>query len=236
MPRRAETLEGQRPAAVDEAPSDVDIWPLLGVRIAVSDIELTPIDDRTALALGRLAAGGIHGNFLPFNSPWTRGSEVDVARNLYRYHARLRGEMAPERWSLEFAARLDHTLIGVQSLSSEHFATTRSAESGSWLGRAWQGKGIGTLNRIAILTLAFDGLEAAEVTTSAWADNTATNAVNRKLGYEPNGEERLDREGRVTVQQRFRMSRQMWDARPRDLRPHVQLDGVEPLRRWLGLD
>ena len=217
------------------SPSDIEIWPLLGVRMSVSDIELTPIDDRTALALGRLAAGGIHGNFLPFNTPWTRGTEVEVARNVYRYHSRLRHDLSSESWSLEFAARLDGTLIGVQSLTAEHFPTTRSAESGSWLGRAWQGKGIGTLNRVAVLTLAFDGLGADEVTTSAWADNVASNAVTRKLGYEPNGEERLDREGLVTVQKRFRMTRAMWDARSADLRPHVQLDGVEALRDWLAI-
>jgi RimJ/RimL family protein N-acetyltransferase len=217
-------------------PTDVDIWPLLGVSITVSDVELRPVDDRTALDLGRLAAGGIHGNFLPFSTPWTRGDEVDVARNVFRYHSRMRHEMSPEKWSLEFAARLDHTLIGVQSLFAENFPRIRSAESGSWLGQAWQGKGIGTLNRIAILTLAFDGLGAAEVTTSAWADNVASNAVTRKLGYEPNGEERLEREGRVTVQKRFRMTREMWDARGADLRPHVQLEGVEALRRWLEID
>src|SRR5579875_805885 len=167
-------------------PSDVDIWPLLGVRIQVSDIELCPIDDRTALDLGRLAAGGIHGNFLPFATPWTRGSEVDVARNVYRYHSR-------------------------------------------------QGKGIGTLTRIAVLALAFDGLGAHEVTTSAWADNVASNAVTRKLGYEANGEERLDREGRVTVQKRFRMTREMWDARVPELRPHTEMGGVDKLREWLQI-
>ena len=98
-------------------PTDVDIWPLLGVRITVSDVELAPIDDSTALDLGRLAAGGIHGNFLPFQTPWTRGSETEVARNVYRYHSGLRRALSPERWSLEFAARLDGTLIGVQSLT-----------------------------------------------------------------------------------------------------------------------
>ncbi len=216
--------------------SDVEIWPLLGVRIIVSDIELTPIDDRTALDLGRLAAGGIHGNFLPFATPWTRGTEDQVARNVYRYHSGLRATMSAESWSLEFAARLDGTLIGVQSLSADGFRTTRSAESGSWLGRAWQGKGIGTLNRIAILSFAFEGLGADEVTTSAWADNVASNAVTRKLGYAPNGEERLDREGRVTVQKRFVLPRTTWESRGADLRPHVQLEGVEPVRAWFGID
>ena len=86
-----------------------------------------------------------------------------------------------------------------------------------------------------MLTLAFDGLHADEVTTSAWADNQASNAVTRKLGYEPNGEERLDREGHVTVQKRFRMSSSMWEARGAELRPHVQIDGAEALRDWLGI-
>ena len=216
-------------------PTDVDIWPLLGVRLSVSDVELSAIDDSTALDLGRLAASGIHGDAQPFQRPWTRGTPLEVARNVYTYQSGLRSRCGPEQWALEFAARLDGTLIGVQALEAEDFPTTRSAASGSWLGRDWQGRGIGTLLRIAILSFAFDGIGANEVRTAAWADNAASNAVTRKLGYEPNGEERLDREGRVTVQKRFRMSREMWESRGADLRPHVQLEGVEALRDWLGL-
>src|SRR5437764_1257796 len=66
--------------------TDVDIWPLLGFRITVSDVELAAVDDRTALELGRLAASGIHGNALPFTTPWSRGSDVEVARNVFRHH------------------------------------------------------------------------------------------------------------------------------------------------------
>jgi RimJ/RimL family protein N-acetyltransferase len=216
--------------------SDVDIWPLLGVTIAVSDIELSAIDDRTALDLGRLAARGIHGMTLPFSTPWSRGTDLDVARNLYRHSSELRATLRPEAWALEFAARLDHTLIGVQSLEARDFTTTRSAASGSWLGRDWQGRGIGTLLRVAILTFAFEGLDASEVTTSAWFDNAPSNAVSRKLGYAPNGEEVHDREGVATVLRHFRLDRKTWDARAAEFRPHVQLDGVEPVRRWLGLD
>jgi RimJ/RimL family protein N-acetyltransferase len=216
-------------------PTDVDIWPLLGVRLSVSDVELAAIDDATALDLGRLAASGIHGDSLPFQRPWTRGTPLEVARSVYTYQSGLRSRCTPEHWALEFAARLDGTLIGVQALEADDFPTTRSAESGSWLGRDWQGRGIGTLLRIAILSLAFDGLGANEVRTSAWADNAASNAVTRKLGYEPNGEQVLDREGSATVLKRYRLDRAKWAQRPAELRQHVQMDGLDAVRDWLHL-
>lgn len=216
--------------------TDVDIWPLLGFRISVSDVELAAVDDRTALDLGRLAASGIHGNALPFTTPWSRGSDLEVARNVYRHHSGLRTALSPESWSLEFAARLDHTLIGVQALAAEGFPATRTAESNSWLGLQWQGRGIGTLLRIAVLTFAFEGLGATQVTTRAFADNVASSAVSRKIGYAVEGESLEDREGVPTVLRRYRLDRSTWDSRPAELRPHVQMDGLGPVRRWLGLD
>jgi RimJ/RimL family protein N-acetyltransferase len=216
-------------------PTDVDIWPLLGVRLSVSDVELSAIDDSTALDLGRLAASGIHGDAQPFQRPWTRGTPLEVARNVYTYQSGLRSRCGPEQWALEFAARLDGTLIGVQALEAEDFPTTRSAASGSWLGRDWQGRGIGTLLRIAILSFAFDGLGANEVRTAAWADNAASNAVTRKLGYEPNGEQVLDREGSATVLKRYRLDRATWERRPLELRQHVQMDGLDAVREWLRI-
>jgi RimJ/RimL family protein N-acetyltransferase len=216
-------------------PTDVEIWPPLGVRLSVSDIELTAIDDATALDLGRLAAAGIHGDALPFPTPWSRGSAVEVARNVYTHQSGLRSRCTPEHWTLEFAARLDGTLIGLQSLEAVDFPTTRSAESGSWLGREFQGRGIGTLLRVAILSFAFDGLGAEEVRTSAWADNTASNAVTRKLGYLPNGEQVLDREGTATVMRRYRLDRATWERRSGELGQHVQMDGLEAVRDWLHI-
>jgi RimJ/RimL family protein N-acetyltransferase len=216
-------------------PTDVDIWPPLGVHLSVSDIELSAIDDATALDLGRLAAAGIHGDALPFPTPWSRGSAVEVARNVYTHQSGLRARCSAERWTLEFAARLDGTLIGLQSLEALDFPTARSAESGSWLGREFQGRGIGTLLRVAILSFAFDGLGAEEVRTSAWADNTASNAVTRKLGYRPNGEQVLDREGTATVMKRYRLDRATWEQRPVELRQHVQMDGLDAVRDWLRI-
>jgi RimJ/RimL family protein N-acetyltransferase len=216
-------------------PTDVDIWPLLGVRLSVSDVELSAIDDATALDLGRLAASGIHGDAQPFLRPWTRGTPLEVARSVYTYQSGVRSRCTPEHWALEFAARLDGTLIGVQALEADDFPTARSAESGSWLGRDWQGRGIGTLLRIAILSFAFEGLGANEVRTSAWADNAPSTAVTRKLGYEPNGEQVLDREGSATVLKRYRIDRATWERRPLELRQHVQMDGLDAVRDWLSI-
>jgi RimJ/RimL family protein N-acetyltransferase len=216
--------------------TDVDIWPLLGFTISVSDVELTAVDDRTALDLGRLAASGIHGNALPFTTPWSRGSDLEVARNVYRHHSALRSALSPESWSLEFAARLDHTLIGVQALAAQDFPATRTAESNSWLGLQWQGRGIGTLLRIAVLTFAFEGLGAQQVTTRAFADNVASSSVSRKIGYSVEGESLEDREGVPTVLRHYRLDRSAWESRPAELRPHVQMEGLGPVRRWLGLD
>ena len=204
--------------------------------MVVSDVELKYVDDQTALDLGRLAGAGIHGEALPFHTPWSRGSAVDVARNVYAYHSGLRSRFSVDDWSLEFAARLDGTLIGTQAFAAKRFTTTRSGESGSWLGRAYQGRGVGTLLRVAILSLAFDGLGAREVTTAAWADNSASNAVTRKLGYESNGEFVDDREGEATVLKRYRLDRTTWDARGDELRQHVHIEGLGPVRAWLGLD
>jgi RimJ/RimL family protein N-acetyltransferase len=92
----------------------------------------------------------------------------------------------------------------MQSLGSVDFAVTRTAETGSWLGRRFQGRGIGTRMRRVVCAFAFDGLSAAEVTSSAFLDNPASLSVSRKVGYRPNGVVRLVRRpGEVAVNQRL---------------------------------
>jgi len=64
---------------------------------------------------------------------------------------------------------------------------TRVGETGSWLGREFQGRGIGTAMRQAICAFAFDHLGAEQITSAAFTDNPASNAASRKVGYRPNG-------------------------------------------------
>ncbi len=50
----------------------------------------------------------------------------------------------------------------------------------------------------------FDYLDAAEVTSAAFADNLPSQAVSKKVGYEHNGVGRLKRrDGEMAVNQRF---------------------------------
>ena len=80
--------------------------------------------------------------------------------------------------------------IGMQDMEAEHFRAVRSVESGSWLGRAHQGRGLGREMRESMLHLAFEGLGAEEALSGAFEDNDASLATSRAIGYEENGEAR----------------------------------------------
>jgi RimJ/RimL family protein N-acetyltransferase len=56
-------------------------------------------------------------------------------------------------------------------------------ETGSWLGRDFQGRGLGTEMRAAVLTLAFEHLGARVARSGAIAGNPQSLGVSRKLGY-----------------------------------------------------
>ncbi|MFD2355516.1 GNAT family N-acetyltransferase [Nonomuraea ferruginea] len=82
--------------------------------------------------------------------------------------------------------------------------------SGSWLGRRFQGMGIGTEMRGAVLHLAFAGLGAEYATTEAFEDNHSSIAVTRKFGYHDDGITLHRRQGRPVVSRNFRLPRADW--------------------------
>ena len=55
---------------------------------------------------------------------------------------------------------VDGEVVAVQDLFAVAFPVTRVAPTGSWLRRRFQGRGIGTAMRAAVLHLAFEGLDA----------------------------------------------------------------------------
>lgn len=175
-------------------PSVADLLPALGVRIRVGDLELRGLVDDDLVALCALAQQGIHPpEEMPFAVPWTDAPPAELALNTARYHWRARAELGPEAWGLHLGVWRGGVLVGSQSLEAHDFLATRTAETGSWLGRAHQGQGTGTLMRRAVCAFAFDELGARAVTSGAFVDNPASRAVSRKVGYVERGVRKVER-------------------------------------------
>ena len=148
------------------------IWPLFDLRVTTPRVELRHIDDELATELALLAAKGIHDPAtMPFGMPWSDIPSPQLEQNALQFYWRCRAEMCPKDWSLNFATIVDGKVVGTTGLLAKEFPTIRQFETGSWLGREHQGKGIGKEMRVASLQLGFLGFGAEHATTGAWHDN-----------------------------------------------------------------
>ncbi|WP_428832872.1 GNAT family N-acetyltransferase [Microbacterium flavum] len=86
--------------------------------------------------------------------------------------------------------------VGIQSASGDDWAVLREVETGSWLGHAHQGRGIGRRMRALMLTFCFEALKADSVVSTAFTDNVASNAVSLRTGYQVDGIQRVVRDDR----------------------------------------
>ena len=207
-------------------------WPLFDLRIRTPRLELRLPDDDELVALAGLAAAGIHAaDFMPFSIPWTERPSPDLERGLLQWHWRCRGDCAPDRWRLSLAVYEGGRVIGTQDVGAQDFANLRTVTTGSWLGREHQGRGCGSEMRAAVLHLAFAGLGGLIARSAAFADNAASIAVSRALGYVPDGEELVVRRGVACRHVRFRLERGEWERRRRD---DIVLEGLEPCLPLLG--
>ena len=213
-----------------------DLWPISGIRVRSGDLELRYLDDEHLLELARLAGDGVHApDAMPFVVPWTRGTPTEVARSVLAYQWAARASTSPQKWNLELAVVRAGEVLGSQAVMASNFPVLRTAETGSWLGLRHQGQGVGTRMRLMVLHLLFEGLGGLRATTSAFADNAASNGVTRRIGYAENGVDVVDREGRPAESLRYVLDRATWDARPAALRPDVTLAGIQAVREQLRL-
>jgi RimJ/RimL family protein N-acetyltransferase len=212
----------------------VRLWPAAGIRVRAGDLELRWIDDTLLVELAELAGRGVHDpSEMPFDVPWTRGDAHTVAQSVLAFQWAARSRVGADRFVLELGVLVDGVPVGIQGASGDHWTTLRELETGSWLGREHQGLGIGTRMRAVMLHLCFAALGAESVTSSAFVDNHASNGVSRRTGYKFDGVQRVVREGKATMQNRYRMTRQRWDA-VRDanqqiIGTQVEVEGAESL-------
>jgi RimJ/RimL family protein N-acetyltransferase len=207
-------------------------WPLFDVRVRTPRLELRAPDEATVLALIDLAARGIHDPaFMPFSHPWTRDPSPQRERESFQWYARCWAQWTPASWQLPFSVWVDDELVGVQDIRGVDFAGRRTVETGSWLGQAHQGQGIGKEMRSAVLHFGFAGLGAQRAETGAFHDNPRSLAVTAAMGYEPNGTHLRPRDGEPTVCVDFALERSAWEP---GRRTDIEIRGLEPCLELFG--
>jgi len=211
----------------------IDLWAPFGLRVRCGDLELRAVTDADIPVLADLALAGVHDpERMPFAVPWTDAPPERLPAVMAAYYWSTRAAFGPEAWTLDLAVRVGGELVGVQGFSTKDYLVVRSGETGSWLGRSFQGRGIGTAMRKAICALLFDHLDAEEITSAAFSDNPASLAVSRKVGFVDNGTARhQSRPGQLAHTQRLLLTPD------RFVRPDqpVEVEGVAAVRTALGL-
>ncbi|MCA2211798.1 GNAT family N-acetyltransferase [Jidongwangia harbinensis] len=134
-------------------------------------------------------------------------------------------------WRLYFVICVDGEPVGMQDLIGVDFAAVGTVTSFSWVAPEARGRGVGREARAAILQLAFDGLDAREAASEAFADNHASNRVSEALGYTRNGTAWATRRGVAGPLLRWRLTRDEWAPRRR---ADIELSGVAECRPVLG--
>jgi RimJ/RimL family protein N-acetyltransferase len=207
--------------------------PIFDIRIRSPRLELRLPDLDMLDELATLAAAGIHPpETMPFGVPWTDQPSPELERATVRWHLLQLATWSPLAWSFNPVVLHQGNVIGSQGINSTNFVVTRSVTTGSWLGRAYQGQGLGREMRAAILEFAFSGLGAEVALSGAFRDNAASLGVSRALGYEDNGEVIVERRGLPAEQIQLRLPRERWESIDR-LR--VELEGVEACREFFGV-
>src|SRR5262249_58677921 len=166
--------------------------------------------------------------FMPFQVAWTDNSSEE---SFLEWHQSALRDWRPYDWRLELVAFLDGRPIGCQGVTAKQFGSTRRGSTGSWLGASWQGRGLGTEMRSAVLTLLFDGLHGDSAASGAVVGNEASLGVSRKLGYVETGMSSVSPRGTPVPHHDLVLTRERF-------RPavDVRIEGLDGLDSLFGVD
>lgn len=220
-----------------------EIFPPFALRISCGPVTLRVLRDDDIPEVVELVRDGIQvpGLPMPFlrgwhEEPFAVGSPQGFPTSSLRWWWTQRATFAPEEWRLALVVRRDGVLAGMQDMHAVDYPQTRQVQTGSWLGRAHQGSGTGTLMRQLVVGFAFDELGAERCESGYIVGNAASAGVSRKVGYRENGRRRLaqlTQDGKVGVdEQRVVVTPESY-VRPGD---PVSIEGADRVRRFLGID
>jgi RimJ/RimL family protein N-acetyltransferase len=221
--------------AADYAACMPHTYPLLNVEIRTPRLTLLGAsDDLLERLVPVIREGVVTPGQVPFDDPMSLYE--DSPQREWKWLRAIwagRARAGPEWWRFYFVVVVDGNPVGMQDLIGADFAALGTVSTFSWLQPSSRRLGLGTEMRSAILHLAFAGLGAREASSEAFADNDASNAVSRALGYEPNGTTWATRRGDPALLNAWKLTRKQWEQSRRD---DIQLTGVEACWPALGLD
>ncbi|YCH09856.1 GNAT family N-acetyltransferase [Arthrobacter sp. alpha11c] len=209
-----------------------EIWPPFGLTLTTPRLTLRPVLDADIPAAVAAARSGVHEpGKSPFSTPWTELPDDELAPNMAQWYWRCRAGFTPESWTLLLGVWHNEDLLGVQDIGAKNFNTLKTVSTGSWLKQAAQGQGFGKEMRAAVVSYAFDYLEAEVAESEAATWNKQSLGVSLSLGYELNG---LVRDGwgdKVEEVQRVRLTPETFN------RPNwtLKVQGHEELKTYLKL-
>lgn len=158
---------------------------------------------------------------MPFFYPWT--DEPYSEDWVVAFHETARSNWTPNSWNLMLGTWAEEGLVGTQGAESGDWLTSRTAETGSWLGRRYQGRGYGTEMRAAIVELLW-ALGAEAITSGAVEGNTPSARISERLGYRAIGASEIAPRGVVVTNTLFRLEPQHWQPPVA-----VEIEGLEPV-------
>jgi RimJ/RimL family protein N-acetyltransferase len=214
--------------------TDPALWPFAGLRLAAGEFELRTPSDADLAALAAIYPPDVA--FDP-SLPLSPGPAQDqAAQAVLRHGWRARAELSPASWRLCFAAYAGGVLVGQQDLKAVAFPVRRIAESSSWVGKDFRGRGYGKAMRALVLHLAFEGLGAASAESESKEGNDAALGVTRSLGYTPCGDTYTVAGDAVEHRLWSRLSRERWSLihQGYSIAP-IAIEGLEPCLPLIGL-
>lgn len=138
-------------------------------------------------------------------------------------------------WTLDLAVMIGERPIGLQSLSGfDQWPHHRFVGTTSWLLAPFQGHGIGTGARAAVLELAFTHLHAASAKSWVLEDNRASVAVSTKLGYRLIDRHDVTEHGCTYTEGVYQLDRDVWLESPVRRQYLPAITGVERLVELLN--
>ena len=206
------------------------VWPFFDLRITCGEVLLRGVTDADLPALVAALPHDLEMN--PANERFAGLSPGDDRRRQLGAEIwKHRGTWSPDSWCLDLAVEVGGRVVGVQALEGDRFPLLRTVDSFSWLATEVRGRGLATLMRTAVLTLAFEHLGAELAVSSARTDNVPSLAVSHRLGYVDNGLSRTNTPTGPFDLQHVRLTREVWRRGGRT----AEVAGLDRCLPWFGL-